>query len=207
MNSFYKDSYARLRLWGWSAPYIALLWVLAVTAWVYSDGLKGGFVFDDLPNIVQNPAIAHAHFTLSSLAQAALSSHAGPLRRPLASLSFALQVASVGLSPFALKLGNLLIHLVNGTLIFLLLRKILAAPRLDGTCQDKCSKWLPVVVASAWLLAPINLTAVLYVVQRMESMSTLFMLLGLLLYVEGRLRLLRDQPNALLFTLMGLLGS
>jgi hypothetical protein len=36
------------------------------------------------------------------------------------------------------------------------------------------------------MLLPINLTGVLYVVQRMESMATLFVLLGLLGYVAGR---------------------
>ncbi|MDA8095565.1 MAG: tetratricopeptide repeat protein [Betaproteobacteria bacterium] len=206
MSNFF-NSVMRVRFLNRGLPYIALFCILALTGWVYSDGLKGWFVFDDFPNIVQNPAIAHAHFTFSSLARAAFSSRAGPLKRPLASLSFALQTAAFGLSPFALKLGNLIVHLLNGALIFLLVRKMLGAPSVQGTCQGKCAIWLPVVVAGAWLLAPINLTAVLYVVQRMESMSTLFMLLGLLSYVEGRLRLLRDRPNALLFTVGGLLGS
>lgn len=43
------------------------------------------------------------------------------------------------------------------------------------------------------MLLPINITAVLYVVQRMESMANLFVLLGLVGYVAGRQRMLRDQ--------------
>ena len=41
------------------------------------------------------------------------------------------------------------------------------------------------------MLLPINLTGVLYVVQRMESMANLFVLLGLIGYVAGRRRMLR----------------
>ena len=189
------------------SPYFALISLLALTGWVYWDGLKGGFTFDDFPNIVQNLAIADAKFTFSSLLRAAFSSHAGPLRRPLASLSFALQIASTGLSPFALKLGNLLIHLLNATLVFFVVQKMVAAPGVRATCRETCSTWLPVVVAGAWALAPINLTGVLYIVQRMESLSTLFMLLGLLFYLEGRHRLLRDEANALLLCVGGLLVS
>ncbi|MEO7200444.1 MAG: hypothetical protein ABIY56_09555 [Dokdonella sp.] len=42
------------------------------------------------------------------------------------------------------------------------------------------------MIAGAWMLLPINLTAVLYVVQRMESMANAFVLLGLIGYVAGR---------------------
>ncbi|WP_139350884.1 hypothetical protein [Rhodanobacter sp. C01] len=46
------------------------------------------------------------------------------------------------------------------------------------------------LIATGWMLLPINLTAVLYVVQRMESMANLFVLLGLIGYVAGRQRML-----------------
>jgi hypothetical protein len=42
------------------------------------------------------------------------------------------------------------------------------------------------LVAGAWMLLPINLTGVLYVVQRMESMANAFVLLGLIGYVASR---------------------
>src|SRR6185312_12970333 len=46
------------------------------------------------------------------------------------------------------------------------------------------------LVAGAWMLLPINLTGVLYVVQRMESMANLFVLLGLIGYVASRRHML-----------------
>jgi hypothetical protein len=48
------------------------------------------------------------------------------------------------------------------------------------------------------MLLPINLTAVLYVVQRMESMANVFVLLGLIGYAAGRRRMLAPTAAALL---------
>lgn len=83
---------------------------------------------------------------------------------------------------------NLGIHLFNGLLIFLLSYQILrvAHSRFPSNTHSGMNAIFPAAVAAAWLLAPINLTGVLYVVQRMESLSTLFMLLGLLAYLHGR---------------------
>lgn len=49
------------------------------------------------------------------------------------------------------------------------------------------------LIAASWMLLPINLTGVLYVVQRMESMANLFVLLGLIGYVAGRRRMFGGQ--------------
>ena len=53
------------------------------------------------------------------------------------------------------------------------------------------AKLTAALIAGAWMLLPINLTGVLYVVQRMESLANLFVLLGLAGYVIGRQRMLR----------------
>lgn len=46
------------------------------------------------------------------------------------------------------------------------------------------------LIAAGWMLLPINLTAVLYVVQREESLANLFVLLGLVGYMAGRRHML-----------------
>src|SRR5690606_7873134 len=51
------------------------------------------------------------------------------------------------------------------------------------------------LIAGGWMLLPINLTAVIYVVQRMESMANLFVLLGLVGYVTGRRRMLAGRAG------------
>lgn len=64
-----------------------------------------------------------------------------------------------------------------------------------------------VFVTAAWLLAPINLTGVLYVIQRMESLAALFMLAGLLAYVGGRERMRRGQAGGTPLIWLGLAGG
>lgn len=160
-----------------------LLFALLATCVVYVPGLSGGFLFDDYPNIVDNHGVQPADASLGSLVRAALSSPSSEFKRPLASLSFAANYLATGLDPYWMKLTNLVIHLLNGLLAFLLARALLRATSVG---DDKQAGRLAAWIAGAWMLLPINLTAVLYVVQRMESMANLFVLLGLLGYVAGR---------------------
>ncbi|WP_108470967.1 hypothetical protein [Rhodanobacter thiooxydans] len=168
-----------------------LLTAFAMTLAVYWPGLSGGFLFDDYPNIVDNKGVQPTDASLPSLVGAALSSPASDFKRPLASLSFAANYLATGLDPYWMKLTNLLLHLLNGWLVYLL---SLALLRSDPSDRHPHAQLVAVLIAASWMLLPINLTAVLYVVQRMESMANLFVLLGLLGYVAGRRRMLALIP-------------
>ena len=170
-----------------------------LTIVVYAPGLPGGWLFDDYPNIVNNQEVQPQSASVADLVGAALSSPSSRFKRPLASLSFAANYLVGDLDPFGWKLVNLLIHLLNGLFVFLLLRRIFAfrsalAPHTtDATAQDDNKAWLAALIAGAWLLLPINLTGVLYVVQRMESLANLFVLIGLWGYVVARQRMLAGK--------------
>ncbi|MDE2324142.1 MAG: hypothetical protein KGL51_05650, partial [Betaproteobacteria bacterium] len=56
---------------------------------------------------------------------------------------------------------------------------------------------LALLATAAWVLAPIQLTAVLYVIQREESLASGLVLLGLLAYWHGRMRLIDGRRGAL----------
>jgi len=163
---------------------------------IYWPGLSGSWLFDDYPNIVDNHGVQPPDASMSSLMRAALSSPSSELKRPLASLSFALNYLAAGLDPYWMKLTNLVIHLLNGLLVFVLARMLLlVVPPLPGPLPqagegEKRAGIVAALIAAGWMLLPINLTAVLYVVQRMESMANLFVLAGLIGYVAGRCRML-----------------
>lgn len=165
------------------------LWVLllVVIALCYLPGLRGSFVFDDEVNILQNPNLRLGSFGFSQIRAAAFSGDAGPLGRPIALVSFALNLYATGNDPFFFKLTNLLIHLCNtvivGMLAHTLCRHFDGAP--DGDSKD-VSAWLGWLIAALWGLHPLNLTSVLYVVQRMTSLSALFGLLALVVYSRWR---------------------
>lgn len=168
---------------------------LLLATLIYWPGLHGGWLFDDYPNIVDNKGIQPQSANLPSLITAALSSPASELKRPLASLSFATNFLLTGLNPFWMKLSNLVIHLINGVLLFLLARSLtrLTEHQPFGNTDDVFAA----LVAGCWLLLPINLTGVLYVVQRMESLANLFVLLGLLGYIAGRNRMRHESDTQL----------
>ncbi len=164
--------------------------VLVVAALVYWPGTHGGFLLDDYPNIVENPAMQSVALTAPDFLRAATSTHTGPLDRPIAMMSFALNAHFTGLDSRAMKLTNLAIHLANGVLVFLLLRLLLREyARLKDTESSSrvpALAWTALAAAAAWLLAPINLTSVLYTVQRMTSLAALFTLAALILFTLAR---------------------
>ena len=184
------DSTGRIGRTVWLLRAAALL----LTVLVYLPSLHGTYVFDDYPNIVDNKDVHLTTLDAASLKRAALSSPSPVLIRPLAMLSFALDWYVGGGSPFEMKVVNLAIHLVNGLLLFALLRRVTrtALDREGGTMSaDVLALW----ITAAWLLAPINFTAVSYIVQRMESLCQLFVLAGLLGYVSARQAMLAGRPG------------
>ena len=168
-----------------------ILAVLVLTAILYWPGLRGGFLFDDFPNIVENDAVHVTSMDLRDWKHAAAASPAHDLPRPMAMLSYAANYYFTGLAPWPMKLTNLLIHLSNGLLLFAVLRTLLPLwnQRRRHSLQETTIDWMALGITCAWLVCPINLTPVLYVVQRMESLSQAFVLAGLLLYLRGRCRM------------------
>jgi len=175
---------------------------MLLAACVYWPGLSGGWLFDDYPNIVDNQGVHPDHASVANLTAAALSSPASEFKRPLSSLTFAANYLASGLDPFWMKATNLAIHLLNGLLAFALSRRLIRCARRE---PDEAQNEIMIagVIAAAWLLLPINLTAVLYVVQRMESLANLFVLAGLLGYVAGRQRMLAGDVHRGLATSTG----
>lgn len=177
--------------------WITLLITSALTAWIYWPGVHGGFLLDDYGNIVQNAALHIHNLHPNTLLAAAFSSHSGPLDRPISMLSFALDEYFWGPAPYSMKATNIVIHALNGLLVFAVASLILKAyrrrfrPELDAGLLA----WTALAIAAAWMLLPINLTAVLYIVQRMTSLSATFALIAIGLYLSGRLRMLEGRPG------------
>lgn len=167
---------------------IAVLAMLAAVALAYAPGLSGDFMFDDIANIVRNPFLPLDHLGVHELLRAAFSSRSGPLYRPVSMLSFALNEYFFGHHPYSFKLVNVIIHLANALLLLWLTRRLLinCRHRYGFDWSSGTLNWASVIIAAAWALHPLNLTAVLYVVQRMTSLAALCTLAAMLAYVYGR---------------------
>lgn len=156
---------------------------------VYWPALSGGFIFDDYPIFAENPAIHVIGWHWAEWHRVWVWSQAN-IERPLAMLSYALNYA-LGGSTFGFKLFNLVIHLGNTALVWLLAKRLLGAawpPSADDSTEVHWHQldWWALGIAMAWALHPLQVSAVMYVVQRMELMGFSFVLLALLAYWRAR---------------------
>ncbi len=166
----------------------ALVGVLTLAA--YAPAMQGPLVFDDLPNIELNPALKFDRWNWEALSRIFTDSLLR--RRPLANLSFALNLFGGGDQAFRLHLTNVLIHLAASLLAFWLARRtwlLALAPTAGHTPPGASNRSLFVgfLVAAIFALHPVQTQAVSYVVQRMTSLATLFYLASLCAFVKGRL--------------------
>lgn len=184
----------------WTPPRLArtqtgflVLSSLLLTALAYWQGLNGPFVFDDYANLVDGAFKNLNVGDWQSLPQIAMASQAGPLRRPISMGSFGVNFLLTGLDPFWFKLTNLGIHLLNGLLVWRIGHCLL---RLTGSTAS-AERWIPLAGMAIWMLHPMQLTSVLYVVQRMTSLSGTFVLLGTWVYLRARARLIAGEDARL----------
>jgi tetratricopeptide (TPR) repeat protein len=155
---------------------------------IYYPGLSGPYILDDNENITKNEALAIEEISLTSLRRAMQSNDSGPFKRPLATLTFAFNhYFSDGFeNTFAFKFTNLIIHTTNGILVFILTLAIVRVTAAGRRFSSREQLYMAGLVAVLWTVHPIQLTNILYVVQRMNGMSALFVFLGLILFVHGR---------------------
>src|SRR5579859_1772094 len=174
-----------------SATAAAWLCLIAIGILVYLPGLPGSFLFDDLGSIVNNQAL-HLHaLSADSLYAAALSSPAtGGLWRPISMLSLALDGYFFGLTPLPFKLTNILIHAACGAVLWFVVRELLWAYSATARrpLNDATIARISFAATAIWLVHPLNLTSVLYTVQRETSLSACFTAGAVLSYLVGRRR-------------------
>ncbi len=176
---------------------IAVPIALLVAIVAYRGGLSGPFLFDDWANL---PALGHFGRidNWDAFWRYVTSGTADPTGRPVSMLSFLLDADDWPAEPGRFKYTNLLLHLLNGLLLWWLLLRL---DRLLGL-KEAPAFWVAALAAMSWLLHPFWVSTVLYVVQRQAMLVATWTLLGLLLYVAGRERLQTRPGRA--FGLMSL---
>lgn len=167
---------------------VAFAAVLVVAYLVYLPGLRGGFLFDDEPNLLPMGAQGGIS-SWETFKVFVLQGNSGPLGRPLALASFWLDANTWPSDPYPFKRTNLWIHLLTGVLLCWATRNLL---RLYGVSEDR-ARWGAVLNMAFWLLHPFMVSTTLYVVQRMAQLAALFMFAGLAAYLHGRLLLQRGR--------------
>lgn len=159
---------------------------------IFLPGLHGGFVFDDAPNIVNNPAIQLKTLDVDSIRDVAFSQQPGGMTRVLPTISFALDYwRANGADAPTFKATNLLIHAITTLVLAFFLRSLLSAARWP----EKQARTGALLIVLAWAIHPLQISSVLYAVQRMQTMNTLFTIAALYAYLNGRQRQIGGQQG------------
>lgn len=167
------------------AAYILLSSVLVLTYALYSQAFNSPWFFDDAPSL---SALLSVQDTWTAW-EYIWSGIASELGRPLSNLAFLVNVNDWPENPSGFRRVNTLLHLFNGCLLFFL---GMQSARLVPATRHKATIFAA-LLASLWLLQPLQFSATLMPVQRMTILSGSFTLAGLLIYVNGRERLIGER--------------
>lgn len=160
----------------------ALLAGLAVVAaCAYWPGLAGDFLFDDFVNLNALGRYGGVR-DWNTLLYYLTSGIADPTGRPVSLLTFLLDARDWPAEPWPFKRTNLLIHLLNGVL----LASVLVALGHRMSADTRRIHLAAVLATALWLLSPLWVSTVLYVIQRQAMLAALFMLVGIRLWIASR---------------------
>jgi len=165
----------------WAPVFAAVLLALAAFA-VYANSLAGSFVYDDDASITDNLTLRHLSQALN--VSQLPGDGATVSGRPVLNLSFALNYAWGGLTVRSYHVTNVLIHILAGLTLFGLVRRTLLRPALRARFSADALP-LAFAVTAIWILHPVQTEAVTYIIQRAESLMSLFYLLTLYFFLRG----------------------
>jgi len=149
---------------------ISLLLIFAIII-AYGQVRNFDFVdFDDGIYITENSQVQKG-FTVEGLAWAFTTFHAANWH-PLTWLSHMLDFQIYGLSPMGHHWTNLLFHIANSLLMFLVLKRMTGA------------LWRSAFVAALFALHPLHVESVAWISERKDVLSTFFWLLTMLAYLS-----------------------
>ncbi len=173
-------------------PWAVILLILLAGILVYVNTFQAPFVFDDGHAIVKNEVIKRLeNFYANSSGYEFLPN------RYIAYLTLALNYRFGGLDVTGYHAVNLGIHLATALLVYALLRMTFRTPHFQTMVQAKGSgaqeldlqpsTFVPLFAALLFVVHPVQTQAVTYIVQRLTTLSAMFYLLSLVLYVKARL--------------------
>lgn len=151
---------------------LSFLLISILTLACYFNAINGDFIADDYVLIVNNPQIK----SLANIPKLFTQSYWGEQfldhgnYRPLTNLTFVLNYALGGLDPRGYHLLNIIIHLLNSSIIYLIGTKYLKDHRIS------------LLTAIFFAVHPAHTEAVTNIAGRPELLSSFFLLLGWLFY-------------------------
>ena len=164
----------------WVVPACAGLIVLAALG-VYRNSFRGPFILDDIGSIPENPTIRNIGAIADVLSPPRDLTVGG---RPVVNLSLAVDYALGGTDVRGYHVTNLILHILAALILFGLIRRTLLLEGLPLRWSAAATP-LALAVGLLWAVHPLQTESVTYLIQRAESIVSLFYLLTLYCVVRG----------------------
>lgn len=161
------------------ALYPLILVVVGLLA--YSNSFSGEMVYDDTISLRDNPVIRDLWISHDDIIGPFLTSLSG---RPVAAFTFAMNYRISGLSVESYHVVNLVIHLLAALTLMGLVRRTLLLPKFEGRFTGSADG-IALTIALIWMVHPLQTVCVTYIIQRLESLASLFYLFTLYAIVRG----------------------
>ena len=213
--------------------------ILIISIAIYSNTLKNGFVYDDAKTIVNNTLIKNLdnlpkllpplNPLLNKEGKGVVDYFAasGEMSyRPVVTLTYFIDYWLYGLKPWGYHLTNLILHSMNGVLLYIFLMLIIKTRCKTQDARDKIqetkgilsltSNFLPLVSSLIFVTHPVLTEAVNAISFREDLLCFLFFISALILYISHRSLLIAHcskfkafsfQFSALSFYLLALLSK
>jgi len=175
---------------------LAVALILALGLLLYGYTLHFPFVFDDCIYLVDNPLMRDLRSFIwrgDFTAFANYSKHLGldpdlstnMILRPVTYFSFYLNYLADGMNPRGFRAVNIAIHCGNTLLLFFTLAQVLRTSRKRGELLPGSARFIALSAALLFLVHPLQIESVTYVVQRFTSLGTLFYLATVLTFLRA----------------------
>ena len=153
---------------------------------IYANTLKNGFVYDDATTIVGNSFIKHLSDLPGLLSKGIYFSQSGEMTyRPVVTFTYFLDYALYGLNPWGFHLTNILLHVINGVLLYLLF--ILIIKPAEGGI--KLSSNQPLLISLLFISHPVLTEGVNAISFREDLLMFTFYVTAFILYIKSSVRL------------------
>jgi len=158
---------------GWQSDLLVLLCFAFLGIALYAQTLSYDFInWDDLAYIKDNIYIRR--FSWHNISALFSSLYIGEWF-PIQLLSYAVDYSFWGLNPEGYHLGNIVIHILNAFLIFVIVRML---------CEGE--QWVGLMSGLLFLVHPVHVESVVWMSQRKTVLCILFYLLSFITYIRWR---------------------
>ncbi len=164
---------------------IAIGLIIGVALVAYFNTFYVPFLFDDLPNITQNPNIQIKVITLDRLEQLIKNTYQVSIRI-FSYFTLALNYYLGEFNVFGYHLVNFIIHIGSSLFLYWFIILTFNLPYLKEK-YEAISYKVALFTSLIFIAHPIQTQSVTYIVQRMTSMGGMFYLLTMVLYIKGRI--------------------